>query len=271
MKPDESILLASAPINEVGFSFATESCLVDPFYVSELRGKFADEYPEIERHYPVAALDFTPLGSNPSLIGENDRGVAPRYWFVSTDGTRLVQTQERMASWNWRRRDGFEGKNPYIGYDQCKAQALAAFDVIEQNARRDGGHPPVISGAELMYDNIVLVPQGTPDSPVRIENLLSIWKSGNHRQMGGLQISWFEPVEHTGFGAPIALSVGITLAALAQAHSAEPVPILKMQFRVMSVDVTWDNKSAFFDIAHTAISESFDKLISDELRVRLSQ
>jgi uncharacterized protein (TIGR04255 family) len=71
-----------------------------------LWAQYTDEFPNLEEHGPIdiAEEEFGDVAPAPAFQVEVvGKPPVPRYWFVSKDGTRLLQVQQDRFIHNWRR------------------------------------------------------------------------------------------------------------------------------------------------------------------------
>lgn len=112
------------PVNEVILSVQLEGPAIDEV------GVLADYWPSIRGDFPghqkqpplpPVVEDFSPPGQPSPGIGVQFFSAPPpvRYWFVSSDETRLVQVQADRFAYNWRQ---IPGKETYPRYRELKPE-----------------------------------------------------------------------------------------------------------------------------------------------------
>ncbi|MGH8591471.1 MAG: TIGR04255 family protein, partial [Gammaproteobacteria bacterium] len=71
-----------------------------------LWGEYRDRYPRVEQHPPLPALREQ-FEATPARLGFTVETTfpMPRVWFLSAEGTRLVQVQRDYFILNWRKLD----------------------------------------------------------------------------------------------------------------------------------------------------------------------
>src|SRR4029077_19257212 len=91
------------PINEVAIGlFFQPVAGLRAEHVGAFWGKIREEFP-ISGQHPPLILPGTPSLSQLAL--SNEVFPLPRFWFISTDQTGLVQLQRDAFFFNWRRRE----------------------------------------------------------------------------------------------------------------------------------------------------------------------
>lgn len=145
---------AYPPINEVAFSLQFDGDVIDEVGIlSKFRPAIDEKYPRVEKYPPIPPagerFDVPPQQMAPQ-VQFLQGPPSTRYWFLSADGTRLVQVQGDRLMFNWRQVIGTE---PYPHFDTLypefsRLAALFVSVVAEQH-----GQPPSAAWCELTYIN----------------------------------------------------------------------------------------------------------------------
>lgn len=107
--PEARVDFEAPPVNEVVFSVQFATDVVDEvFAVGVFRPLIEVDFPGLAKHPPLppAREDFGPPSSPVPEIRMLEMPPTHRYWFVSGDGTRLLQLQGDRFILNWRQQDG---------------------------------------------------------------------------------------------------------------------------------------------------------------------
>lgn len=151
--PARAVDFEHPPVNEVAFSVQFGSEAIDEVGIlAEFLPLLQPEYPKLEKHPPVPpaveTFDIAPVA--PQVQFQLLQTLpSQRYWFLSPDGTRLVQVQADRLMFNWR---ALTPDDEYPHYDVLKPQfaaLLAAFLALPSVAARAAA----VSWCELQYIN----------------------------------------------------------------------------------------------------------------------
>jgi uncharacterized protein (TIGR04255 family) len=151
------------PVSEVAFAVLFDGPVVDEVGIlSEFWPAIKADYPRHERHPPLLPVsenfDVAPPTLQIRLQGINAL-LPQRYWFLSDDGTLLVQVQPDRFVFNWRQVSGDE---EYPRYETLLPKFLALLTTfLGTNAVQAAG--PTVAWVELQYTNPVSV-NGTSGS-----------------------------------------------------------------------------------------------------------
>jgi hypothetical protein len=101
-----------------------------------------------------------------------------RYWFLTRDGSELVQVQQDRLAVNWR--DGESG-SPYPRYPAMRQVFAERFADLEAFAIQEGTGPVRVQQAELSYVNAV---GSGATGTHRLDRVLSTWRTAAGHHLG---------------------------------------------------------------------------------------
>ena len=236
--------------------------------LSEFWPKIHDRFPRHEKHPPVmpAAESFAVPPPPPELqVQMLPMPPAQRYWFLSEDGTRIVQVQPDRLIFNWRR---VVGDEPYPHFE---ALAPAFEDVLETFVSCESvtiGSSDV-AWIELQYINPIPVPvdEGGAATHGQLARILNFLDRDPPRTV-------LPPVEDTQLQQRFriddeGLSIGrLYLTAVPAFKNANPTPVyvvtLLARGRPGPGEIR-EGVQAFLDRAHTLIVEGFKEVTTPEM------
>ena len=148
-------LLANPPIDEVvvGVHFAPIEKLQPVMF--QLWHEVKDHYPEFQEQPPVVqtAQSFGPPAPPQPVILRMDY---QRLWFLTADGTRLLQVQRDFFASNWRK---VKGDEIYSGFEQGPLSDFQrGWERFLALLKQSNLGPPSIVHCEVTYIN--MLPQG---------------------------------------------------------------------------------------------------------------
>ena len=162
------------PLNEVVFSVQFAGDVIDEVGVlADFWQKISPDFPRHEKQPPLppASETFEVPPPSPELQLRLMQGIPPqRYWFLSDDGTLIVQVQADRLMFNWRQVIGNEEYPRYEVLSPRFAELLATFLSCEA-VDADGAS---VDWVELQYVNPVQTGAGeqTHGQLARILNFL---------------------------------------------------------------------------------------------------
>ncbi len=144
------------PVNEVAFSVQLEGAEFDEVRVlADYWPKIRGEFPGHQKQPPLLPVmeDFSPPAQQAPVVNLGFVQGAPpvRYWFTSSDGTRLVQVQADRFVYNWRQVPGGED---YPRFETIAPEFEAHFRRFLEVVSADQTHPSA-TWCELTYINHV--------------------------------------------------------------------------------------------------------------------
>ena len=141
------------PVVEVALAVQWDAPRFDALQIAEFGRRLHDRYPTREEQVarPPMQEEFglpeRPLQFQLEIL---DRPPSQRFWFLTTDGSHLIQVQADLVAVNWRRTlDGSD----YPRYPALREQARESLDVIEAILKDEGSTPLKPSWCEVTYIN----------------------------------------------------------------------------------------------------------------------
>ncbi|HEX9633831.1 MAG TPA: TIGR04255 family protein [Gemmatimonadales bacterium] len=125
---------------------------LDPARLGLSWQKFRGEFPEVKSQPPLVRQieRFGPPAPSKVDVEIEEIPPAPRLWFLSKDGTRLIQVQRDHFVYNWRKLDTGVA---YPHYDEVRAQFLQKFETFVLFLGEEGLSAPQPDQVELTYVN----------------------------------------------------------------------------------------------------------------------
>ena len=142
--------------------------------LAPLRDVWRDRYPRLEEQAPLPSIVEGSVPGGP-VVQLNVGLPSMRYWFLTEDGSELVQVQQDRLSVNWR--DGDSGSS-YPRYPAMRQTFADRFrDLAAFVAREDLG---IIRAnqVELSYVNALSV------EPSEMGRVLSTWQAAPNHHLG---------------------------------------------------------------------------------------
>jgi uncharacterized protein (TIGR04255 family) len=252
------------PITEVACSvlFPSLEGLLSP-HIGLLWQKFQPEYPFCDDVVPIAPRIeiFDNQDAEPQLKLSNIPPL-PRAWFISQDGTRIIQVQRDRFIHNWRKVDTNSEYPRYSSLLKAFQAHLANFDDFLMEAELGRVQPLQY---ELTYVN--QIPQG--QAWLTLEDIGKVfpdvsWKASSSRFLAHPQsISWatvFELPDELGrlytSVKPIILDENTTL-------------LFELTVRGIGSYTSRKTLQAWFDAAHEWIVHAFADLTDEETQTNI--
>lgn len=143
-----SLTFEKAPINEVvvGQVFLPRQDVLVPHFGEFWVKALQEQYPKCSHAAPLVAPNESPLSDSSTGLP------LPRVWYISGDGTRLVQLQQDRLYTNWRQSAAGE---EYIRFPRIAEEFEAVFSRFQEFIVRLSDQPLRTVGYELTYVNII--------------------------------------------------------------------------------------------------------------------
>jgi uncharacterized protein (TIGR04255 family) len=258
-----SVTFANPPVNEVAFSVQLDGAAIDEVAVlADYWPLIRDDFPGHQKQPPVAPLveDFAvpPAQTLPFGIGFIAGAPPVRYWFVSSDETRLVQVQADRFAYNWRQ---VKGNEDYPRYATLRPEFESRF-VSFVEALRERPSP---AWCELTYINHIEAPGQTAGTHGPLATILRALNpevtspSLPAIEDTQLQQRFRIPSEHT--GDPIGRFY-ITAVPGYRTRDAAPIYVVNLIARARLEERSTEGVVAFFDRAHEFIVSGFKESTS---------
>jgi uncharacterized protein (TIGR04255 family) len=157
---------------EVALAVQFDPGTVTSLDVATFRTSIRSEFPKYEEQPPRPPVEenFEPIiGGIPFQFEVVAAPPMPRFWFLSEEGSRLVQLQSDLLAVNWR---SVPEGGDYPRYGNLRSEVgdhFAALDEIVKQEGRPGLRP---NWCEVTYINHV-TPVGTDENRPRLEDVLT--------------------------------------------------------------------------------------------------
>jgi len=149
---------SNPPVVEVAVGMQFEPLLqLRAIRLGRLRDTWRAEYPKYEEQPPLGGVLEGSPGGMLSLQLSTSPITFSRHWFLSEDGTRLIQLQHDRLVVNWRQ---LNTQSPYPRYSALRASFEASFtDLSEFVAVENIGEITPVQ-VEVTYINAIIPPSG---------------------------------------------------------------------------------------------------------------
>lgn len=249
------------PVTEVACSVMFNS--IEEFltpHVGLLWQRFQPDYPFCDDVAPIAPkIEVFGNKSVEAKLQLSDIPPLPRIWFISPDGTRIIQLQRDRLIHNWRK---VSSDSEYPRYDsliEAFQEQLASFDSFLKEADLGQVQP---SQYELTYVN--QIPQG--DGWTTLEDIGKIfpdfaWRVNSQRFLSKPEsISWT-----TTFELPDEIG---RLHTTIRHALGESYTILLFELTVRGIGsyASRESMQDWFDLAHEWIVQAFTDLTGEEIQ-----
>lgn len=255
-----NLIDGAPPVTEVGFSIGTlDTIVLDPFNASVLHDAFSSDFPNVERREPTQGLPVASIMGSPPALLPSDLGVPPRWWFKSESDNEVLQMQERFWSFNWRRNPFGSAPVEYPGYDDLRSRAEGYANRLRNWHTTRGSCEPAPASCELLYTDLIKISPGR-----KMSDYFAFWEgdpSGGFRT-AAFNLSWLEPVGDEEKG-----TLNVSLSHVSPVTEEFPDSVFfQVNFVAGAVATSWDEAFSFFDLAHGAIRNRFEYMLTDEFK-----
>jgi uncharacterized protein (TIGR04255 family) len=249
---------ASPPVVEValGVQFASVPQL-RPLELGPLRDRWRGDFPNVQELPPLPSTIEGPQGSEATVQLVVGPMQMSRLWFVSKDGTELIQLQPDRLVVNWR---AGEGASPYPRYPHVRSIWERAWsDLTEFMRERDMGE---LRADQVEVSYINAVPVGSSGQG-ELERLLRVWQPFRHHlgapeQGRALMVFGVPGIS----GGPVRMHVA---AETGRTPSGEGAWFLTITVRGGPSSEDERDVVRFLDQAHDHIVHSFAELTTEEM------
>lgn len=156
--PHDLVRFDRAPVGEVALTHQFAGEVVDLDVLAGFASAVRSELPNRQRQ-PAAPrireLFDVPQPQPQFEISLEPPNALPRTWFISSDGSRLVQLQGDRISLNWRRPDD---ASKYPSYTTLRREFRRYFATLRKAIEEAGGPAPEVDLSEVTYVNPVEAP-----------------------------------------------------------------------------------------------------------------
>jgi uncharacterized protein (TIGR04255 family) len=153
------------PVVEVALAVQWEAPRLDALQVAEFGQRVRERYPLREEQIarPPMQEEFgVPQRPLPFQLEVLDRPPSQRFWFLTSDGSHLIQLQTDLVAVNWRRTA--EGAD-YPRYPALREEAFGALEHIQAILKEEGAEPLKPNWCEVNYTNHIGPLPGESDRP----------------------------------------------------------------------------------------------------------
>ncbi len=242
------------PVWELGLVVQTQaSGVVDNYEIAKVHDLFRTKLPTVSRH---GVID---LVGTPGIQEVDVADPIFRWWFSNPEGPDLVQLQENLIGWNWRR-----GALPpamphqYPGFDNAKNALKAAVDAVAGYQSSRGNLFPEPIAAELLYDNFISLTREDGSTAPLCEVFTTLHRPFSP-SMTSFSMKWEEDIPDAGDGALLKVQA----ASLAIVGESEPMPALRLTLSARGKPTSWDEAYGFMTKANGYVRNRFRALTSE--------
>lgn len=135
--------------------------------------EFRGEYPSVEEHPPIETPEeqFGPAVGPQFQIQLLGPPPVPRFWFISADGTRLLQLQQDRFIHNWRR---LTPDTAYPRYEALRESFETHFQAFARFLDENRLGTATIRQAEVNYGNHLIPGEGWSEQG-ELERVVRMW------------------------------------------------------------------------------------------------
>ena len=189
-------------------------------------------------------------------IGNIEKLPLPRVWFIHRNDNELVQVQRNRFHYNWRERE--EG-DEYPGYEKVIVNFITYLSLFEKFLKEENLGELVTKEYELTY--IDLIPQGQGwENLDDLENVFpDLFSSKGILSTNVKVINW-----QTILDLPNRLGQ-LSIAIRSGQRRTNNQQLLHIETRALG-KVESESIHAWFDVAHSYITELFSNLVSNEIQ-----
>lgn len=263
----DKLFHAAPPINEIGLSVSTiNGGISDPYDIKSFHKSFPD-LPVVERQGTIANLDLaTQVGGGSNAI-DFSKGPPQKWWFLSSDQSRVFQTQDNFISYNWRRFEVSPGVAiDYPGFDQVLKEFKDSLAIARKWHADNGSDFPSPAGCELLYDNLIPMISPTGEIMSTSDVLVEFNRVETNRPALGWINQWMEKIDGLSDLDQSVMRVEVAVLGLALSDRDGPLPVVKLMFTAAAARASWDEVLLFFEIAHDHIRKRFLTLIDEKVQ-----
>lgn len=225
--------------------------------------EYRDRYPRVEQQSPLSPMreQFDPA---PGRIGFSFQGTfpMPRVWFLSTDGTRLIQVQRDHFIVNWRKLDTGA---VYPRYPSLREALIEEHGRFQRFLKREGLDAIRAVQTELTYVNHIDAREADAGRK-SLSRIVRVWA-------GDKAVGKLPQFEEASFQAHYIMQDGekpigrLHISIEPQRYVKDNAPLYALTLVARGVPPTsdFDGALAFLDRGHEAIVEGFTAVTADEM------
>lgn len=225
--------------------------------LAPLYEQWRSRYPRVEEQPPLPAIIEGDIPGGP--VFQLNVGIpSVRYWFLTDDGTELVQLQQDRLSVNWREQGS--GK-PYPRYSAMRQMFADRFNDLETFLAETALGDIRVTQLELSYVNAVVI---GPEDMGKLDRILSTWQAAPNHHLGDPEQARLEmSYQIKGLGAGVSrlwVQVGT-----GQRGTRAPAALLTFLVRGVPTGEGIGGTMSFLDDAHQHVVRSFAELTTPEM------
>ena len=259
------VTFASPPVTEVaaGVQFAPLAGL-HVHHIGLLWEKFRDRFPVVEEH-PTLDPVFEKFGERKPLVPSINvklvtETALPRCWFLTKDGSELIQLQADRFFHNWRRQGEGQAYPTYAVVRDSLRRELSIFEDFILENELDKLTP---NQCELTYVNQI-VSGSAWHSHADLERLVTVWKSPELSNIEEVRFVIRRLIIDEG-GQPIG-RLHVDMQPVYRIPDDKPAFILKIIARGKPLGDDLDGVFRFLDRGHKEALETFTAISSKTLQ-----
>lgn len=225
--------------------------------LAPLRDQWKDQYPRLEEQPPLPSTVEGNVPGGP-VVQLNVGLPSLRYWFLTGDGSELVQLQQDRLSVNWRHTDSGSHYRRYPAMRQTFADRFR--DLVAFATREDMGTVRV-NQVELNYVNAV---NAEATEGGKLERVLSMWNSLSEHHLGRpeqVRMEMSFQIKDLGTG----MSRLWVQAGPGTRDSGTGAILLTLSVRGAPLGESLSEILSFMDDAHRHALQSFKELTTPEM------
>jgi uncharacterized protein (TIGR04255 family) len=268
---DEHLRLPSfrkPPLEEVALAVQFQPNAIDLLRAARIADAVRDRLPRREEQpgRPPMAEDFGPQPQEPPFQIEVLPGAPmPRLWFLSEDGSRLLQVQADLIAYNWRRApEEVATPEPYPRYSRLRVDLVEYLEEVDAVVTSDG-EILTPNWCEVTYINHITAASEGTQRP-RLQELLrgvedlpdsEFLPAPEDAQVG---IRYLIPGDEGPRGRlTVSVFPGVRRTDLAQ------IWVMTLTARVLAAEGTRDGAMDALDLGHEWVVRGFNDLTSEKM------
>jgi uncharacterized protein (TIGR04255 family) len=231
------------------------------YNLRDFHDQVKSDLPGIERSMPSDGPEILQLRGLPPLSIEP---FVDRWFLKSADETLILQLQDNLVGYNWRRRSTPGSPANYPGFDALKASFDKYLRCLHDWHSAHGSAVPDPVAVELFYDDILPMVPEPETGKLRLSNVLS-WFNPNDPSssaMFGWTNMWVEGITSTPPPQGPMLKIRAEMGFVAEGPEVVPQSVIRLQFIAAGICSSWDEVNSFLQVAHDYISVRFSEVIN---------
>ena len=257
------------PLEEVALAVQLQPNAVDILDIAQFVSAFESRFPKREEQIgrPPMSEDFGPPSGEPPFKFEFTSGVPQqRLWLLAADGTRLLQVQQDIFVYNWRRSpEGVPIGDPYPRYTRLRDEFVENYERLEEIAG-ERGHALRPNWCEVTYINHI-----GEDGSQR-PGMREVFRGVETTPVGGflpqsedgqLALRYIIPGDHGPRGR-----LTVTAAPAVRRVDLTQIWVMTLTARLLAADESREAAFEALDVGHEWVVRGFAELTSDRMHER---